>query len=144
MDVSRITGGKGIFGVKIMDGAKETSTYNEALYQIMRLNNLWQRCHEYSTGGNLKLWRWMLDRVWMELSTDAIRMDKSSIDDFGKLEEKNKYFKKMKEINEEITSAKDFAVLYRALQKKEFFLKMVQEESGKGGKYEDKESEMEL
>lgn len=104
------------------DSKKLVSVYNEAQLQIMRLNNIWTKCHNYASKGDLTSYKWELDRAWIELSPDA-----------NKLNEK-KYFKINDEINKAIASSKNSNSLYMLLQRKEIFLKLLQEDAGKGGK----------
>ncbi len=99
-----------------------TSQYNEAAFQIARLNNLWSLCNSYARIGRLQSWKWVLDRIWIELSADAKEKDK------------NKYFDGIKDRNATIGKAKDSQGLYNALQEKEIFLRCLQEDVGKGGK----------
>ncbi len=104
------------------DSKKLVSVYNEAQLQIMRLNNIWTKCHNYAQTGNLSAYKWQLDRAWIELSADAEKLNK------------NHYFKAIDLINSAISRSKSDDSLYNLLIKKEIFLKLLQEDSGKGGK----------
>ena len=59
---------------------KLTAAYNESINQLYRINNLWQKCNDYSSSGHLVKWKWTLDAMWRELSADADRLDEN-IDD---------------------------------------------------------------
>ena len=104
------------------DSKKLVSVYNEAQLQIMRLNNIWTKCHNYAQSGNLSAYKWQLDRAWIELSADAEKKDKEY------------YFKAIDIINSVIAKSKSNHSLYNLLIRKEIFLKLLQEEVGKGGK----------
>ena len=99
-----------------------TSLYNEAAFQINRLNNLWSLCNNYARIGNLSGWKWLLDRIWVELAADA------------KEKNEDKYFPGNRECNTAIGKAMTKNQLYNALQEKEIFLRCLQEAVGKGGK----------
>ena len=98
------------------------SQYNEAAFQIARLNNLWQLCNNYARAGDLEQWKWVLDRIWIELSADAKQKDE------------NLYFNTIKKHNLSISRAEGNDNLYNALQEKEISLRGLQEDVGKGGK----------
>ena len=105
-----------------------TSDFNEAKYQILRLHVLWQSCNNLSQAGKLEQWKWKLDAIWRELSPDAKLKD-----DFIE-EEKEKYFSKVKKLNNDIAKSKDSNDIYLTLQEKEIFLRSLQEAVGKGGR----------
>ena len=107
---------------KFSDEKKSISVYNEAQLQILRLNNIWVECHECVKRGDLISYKWKLDRAWIELSADAKTLNEKS------------YFAAMKKINDYISKANNEEVLYNLLQKKEIFLKNLQEDAGKGSK----------
>lgn len=111
------------------DSNKLVSVYNEAGLQIMRLNNLWIDCHDCVKDGDLVKYKWKLDRAWIELSADAVKLDKKY------------YFEAIKMFNDAISKSKNNDSLYQLLQKKEIFLKELQEEAGKGSKRKEKDSE---
>lgn len=98
------------------------SEFNEASYQIARLNVLWQQCNFLASSGNLSEWKWKLDRIWIELSADA------------KSKNEKYYYGGIKLINEVIGKSKTEQSLYNSLQQKEIFLRSLQEDVGKGGK----------
>ena len=104
------------------DSKKLVSVYNEAQLQIMRLNNIWTKCHNYAQTGNLDAYKWQLDRAWIELSADADKLNKTF------------YFNAVDKINSFIAKSKNDNSLYNLLIKKEIFLKGLQEGCGKGGK----------
>jgi len=92
------------------------------LSQIYRLNSLWEECGRLANHGNLIAWNWRLDTIWRELSTDA----------------EDKDFDEIKKINNEIgENKKDKEKLYPILNKKEIFLRKLQNKQGKGSEYYD-------
>jgi hypothetical protein len=107
---------------KFNDKKTLVSEFNEAAYQILRLHQLWQTCNILSRKGHLEEWKWVLDRIWVELSPDATRKDEE------------KYFGSIKEKNKSISKAKNKQELYTALTDKEIFLRCLQESVGKGSK----------
>ena len=107
------------------------SDFNEAKFQILRLHLLWQSCNSLSQSGKLIQWKWKLDTIWRELSVDATQKDKS-ID-----KDKDKYFTRVKELNKNIAKAQEDnkrEEVYETLQKKEIFLRQLQEDAGKGSR----------
>ncbi len=104
------------------DSKKLVSVYNEAQLQIMRLSNIWTKCHYYAQNGQLSAYKWQLDRAWIELSSDAAQKNKGF------------YFKAIELINNAISKAKNNSALYNLLIRKEIFLKLLQEGVGKGSK----------
>lgn len=112
------------------DKKTEKSQFNEANLQIMRLHNCWVRCNSYSTKGKLYEWKWELDVIWRELYSDVIRKDKKLKND------EDKYETKMLQINSDISTSKGKSGLYDNLQKKDMFLRKLQDDVGKGGKRE--------
>lgn len=98
------------------------SEFNEAAYQIARLNTLWSLCNDYAREGKLYKYKWVLDRIWVELSADATQKNEE------------KYYSRVKILNKYISQTKNSSSLYALLQEKEIFLKSLQEDVGKGGK----------
>jgi hypothetical protein len=109
-----------------------TSKFNDAMYQIMRLNSMWLRCAGFRTSGRLEKWRCELEAVWGELKADALRDQK------GVTPADNVWFKKILLQNKLISANKDnLKILYFCLDKKEEILRQLQDKSGKGAKYEE-------
>ena len=106
----------------------ESSKYNEAAMQIMRLHNLWVKIEEYANKGNLREWQFLLDSVWRELSADT-----SHINTGEELTKENKMLK----LKVLIAASKTKTEYYKALNERHEFLKRLQDKSGKGGIYED-------
>lgn len=104
------------------DSKKVVSVYNEAQFQIERLNDIWVKCHGYAKKGKLLLYKWELDRAWVELSTDAKKINKEY------------YFQGIDKLNSAIARANNQESLYLLLQKKEIFLRNLQDVAGKGSK----------
>jgi len=114
------------------------SEFNEAKFQIYRLHNLWQEAKHHRESGNLVHLRWTLDSAAIELSHDAKKLDGNLKDD------KEGYVFKVEELNSEINSAVqngNLSKLYLKLVEKEKLLREIQEESGKGGRYKQEDSD---
>ncbi len=106
----------------------ESSKYNEAAMQIMRLHNLWVKIEEHVNKGSLEEWQFLLDSVWREL-----RADIDHIRDGEKLIKENKLLK----LKVLIARSKNKTEWYKTLNQRHEFLKRLQDKSGKGGIYED-------
>jgi hypothetical protein len=128
-----------------------TSAYNEGLLQIRRLADLWDKCAQHSSSGRLKEWRWTLGAIWRELSRDAAKIEGARIKDIDTWDENYELFKKRKELDHVITvhfvigeRTKNYAKAYRSLEKMQIFLHTLQEEAGKGSKFQDTSEDMEM
>ena len=115
------------------------SSYNSAVSQLYRMDDLFKDTHKHSRGVNYASWNEDLDRIWVELIADS--------DDPEKL--------KMKEINQKIEGLhvySNLALLKRkepslyskiifqqksVLMEKEQLLREIMNAQGKGSKYED-------
>ncbi len=107
----------------------ESSKYNEAAMQIMRLHNLWVKIEENVNKGNLQEWQYLLDSVWRELRADIDHIQKEG----EELTKENKLLK----LRVLVASSKTRTEYYNALNGRHEFLKRLQDKSGKGGIYED-------
>jgi hypothetical protein len=128
-------------GENYSDISSKSSKFNGAISQIFRLDELWRDTHNHSRKGQLELWNWDLDRVWVELAGD-----------FDDEHDNNANFNL---INQEISTMKDnfakrkldgatFANNYYAiLNKKELFLRRLQNKLGKGTEFEDEDDILE-
>lgn len=101
----------------------QKSKYNEAVNQIIRLNEIWVSCHSSRKSGNLRQWNIDLDCAWSELSSDE---DLTEDEDCQKYE----IFKKLI-----IKHRGNKNRLYQVLSAKEIFLKSLQNRQGKGSKH---------
>lgn len=114
------------------------STYNEGMYQIQRLHFLWIDCNNKSRTGDLQGWRWTLDTIWRELTRDAVKDRTPDIKSVEELKDKNSWFVQYHELDKKINDAgTDKRKKYDALSQLEIFLRILQNEVGKGGKYRD-------
>jgi hypothetical protein len=108
----------------------KSAQYHESGNQINRLNILWLSCHQYSSSGNYKQWKWTLDCIWRELYPSAIMLD---------THKKTKWVEDKNKINKQISDAKDDRELNYFLGKKEEFLRLLQDDSGSGKKWTDED-----
>lgn len=119
------------------DNKKLVSGYNEAAFQIQRLNFAWIRCRNYAVAGDFKSWRYELDVIWRELSYDIFKKDNNAkLSSFTEGET----FKEFDWLDKKITAAEitnNRSLLYRLLSQKESMLRILQNEANKGGHYVD-------
>ena len=102
------------------------SKLNAGLFELMRLHEIWMRCHQYKRAGNLAKWNDELDCAWTELDSDLdIKKHKQYFDIFDKL------------MADTIKFSKNRIILNQILMKKQIFLKRVQNVQGKGTAYID-------
>jgi len=104
------------------------SDFNQAKFQILRLNDRWERCHTFAHSGKLDDWKWELNDAWRELSVDAFYEDegKKKADTFSY---------KIGKLNELIAkNQNNRAKLYRILETKEIMLRRLEDRAGKGSK----------
>lgn len=124
-----------------MSDEKLLSEFNEAIFQISRLHNVWLECKSCRERGNLLGWKWKLDTASIELFNDAKRLDTDGRMIKGEKKEKIKeegYLGQLKKLDEKINEAevkKQKGRLYNHLMEKEKLLREIQEESGKGAKF---------
>lgn len=106
----------------------ESSKYNEAALQIMRLHNLWVKIEENVNKGNLIEWQYLLNSVWRELRADV-----------NHLSEKNEKIRVNRYLALKIlvAASKTRSKWHEALNERHEFLKQLQDDVGKGGIYED-------
>ncbi len=102
----------------------ETSKYNEAGLQIMRLHEFWLKAELYANKGWLRKWNFVLDSIYRELYADLLRSD-----------DKEKLDLKYSKIIKILKNSQNQIELYNNLNKKHFFLKELQDSAGKGAKY---------
>lgn len=116
----------------MLNEEKSPSEFNEAVYQIMRLHQIWTDARNSRESGNLQKLRWNLDSAEIELSEDIRRLKERGED----------YFQDLKDINKEL-GEKDYInpkarqEIYKLLLDKEKFLRKIQDLAGKGAKYKD-------
>jgi hypothetical protein len=116
----------------------ESSLFNEAMLQITRLHNSWVKCKGFRTHADLYSWRWELENIWSELSIDARRLqDREWI--------RNEYNIYISVLDKQIDVAyknNNRVMLYTLLDRKEQYLRLLQDKSGKGGSYRDERRSM--
>lgn len=118
-----------------MEEERLISEFNEAKFQIYRLHNLWVVSKSYREAGKLIDWKWTLDTAEIELSNDALRLDKETDEDDGI---PTNWKSRIELVNKDIENAeekKNMKELYKSLKNKEKLLRNLQEICGKGGKF---------
>jgi hypothetical protein len=116
----------------------EKSAYNEGLLQIGRLDEVWVACKRRSVNDDLCGWALELEAGWRELSRDAEKLNnkyKSYIKKYNLLI--GKCFKKINSNLGSNTKILNRSLLRQILTEKEILLRRIQDEAGKGSKYED-------
>ena len=133
-----------------MEGERTISEFNEAKFQIYRLNNIWLNCRKFREDGQLIEWKWALDTAQIELNEDAEKLDKkgkqSEEGEEGEIE-KYEFAEKLRELDEKIETAEidlDRIKMYKFLKEKEMTLRKIQNLSGKGAKYRPEDEDFEL
>ena len=93
----------------MFDENRVVSEFNESIWQIQRLHNIWLRCEEHSKNGNFYKWNWALDCAYKELAWDIKELDKNEGSNYKKqLDQlKLKIYKSMRE--------RKFGMLYEYL-----------------------------
>jgi hypothetical protein len=116
----------------------EKSTFNEGMLQISRLDECWRACRSKKVRGDLTGWALELDAATDELSVDCNKINKEYMIFIEQIDDMiyKCYSSKSNSLNTRII-IKNKLVLIKLLSRKERFLRRVQDESGKGSKYED-------
>lgn len=114
--------------------SQQLSKFNESQQHLWRIHLNWCKCLEKAENKDWLGLNIILDRVMMELICDIERIDS---------EKSNKdYAGHLKRINNDIDRAIKYKLkvtLYKKLLEKEVILRKVQQESGKGTEYMDKD-----
>jgi len=127
------------------------SKYNSGIAKEMRRNELWKSVNKYSIEGSYIKWNEYLDKIWLELSSDV---KKKFADNFR--EKKNelllfdtkiaeigqiidKYDSGFNEIPKDVIEKRNKH--YKILMEKEEFLRLLEEDVGKGTNWEDDEDD---
>jgi len=114
------------------------SDFNEAKFQIYRLNLAWIGCRSLSENGLFDKWKWKLDAIWRELSPDAREKDgyKKKYTEWTTegIKDEKTYIFKVNKLNDNIANAANRNEKYKALQEKEIFLRCLQDDVGKGSR----------
>jgi len=102
----------------------ESSKYNEASFQIERLHNTWLKIENCISKGDLKSWKYLLDSIYRELSSDIKRLTNT-----------NGIILRNEVMKMRICRAGSNEELYKCLNDRHIFLKNLQDSIGKGGSY---------
>ena len=118
-----------------LEGNSQISRFNESINNLIRLNNLYQQCNEYSSKGKLSQWKGALDAVWRELYSSAMKMDEK----IKKVEDT--WVKRKEKIDEKFKTVKNRDEAYKLLSEKEEFLRLLQDKVGKGTDWTDEDED---
>lgn len=126
------------------------SYYNTAVDQIYRFGEIWRNSYRHSAAGNFMAWNLDLDGAWRELASDLKQKYDKNHQRIKQIEDT------IAKINQDIVatfplfmpkvsgfnktdkaSIQKVGRQYQLLQKKEIFLRELQNELGKGTKWAD-------
>ncbi len=110
--------------------ATQTSGYNEAVFQIQRLNELWIKAELFANRGFFKKWQGVLDSIYRELISDIEKMKNSK-----EIKKKNFIFLKY------IANSQKKEEKYFYIDRRHQFIKVLQDSCGKGSIYRDADDE---
>ena len=121
------------------------SKYNSGVAKMIRMDAIWKDVNRHKRSGEFSKWNEDLDTVWCELTADA---KKKNV-----LKQKSKEFNEKNQAIAELGSFNDTSNLsfrvptnednlkrikqYQKLMDKEIFLRILEEELGKGTAWED-------
>ncbi len=110
----------------------QISKYNDAVFSISRLHQMWLNCNAYIRRGNFVRWKFELDMIWLELSPDVKRQKEA---------ESKRLIKTNKELMIKISKANTKNTIFFNLMNRHQFLREVQDIAGKAGVYRDENEE---
>jgi len=115
------------------------SKYNSALAQLYRMDDLWKDTHRHSRDTLYGKWNEDLDRVWMELSSDASPEQKEQMMEINKKIDSLFIYcgtSKLK-LKAPVLYARLINMQKKMLMDKEEVCRKIQDKQGKGSAYED-------
>ena len=127
------------------------SKINSAGLINMRINNVWIEVNKAAISGNYFRWNSNLDRIWCELGGDIKKSKENKKGELKEPEEITEFNKLDKEVSDKLKELptiqgfskfteddkKIMSELYKSLLKKEFFLRRLMNEQGKGTAYQE-------
>ena len=117
---------------------EESSKYNEAALQIIRVNNLWVKIENCVNEGELYKWQPLLDSIWREFRADVNHLP-NTVKEGDTYSEKNKVIRMNKTLKLKvlISGSNTRTEWNNALNERHEFLKQLQDKVGKGGIFVD-------
>ena len=112
------------------DSPRQTSSYNEAAFQIKRLNEKWLMAEDCALKAMFKKWGWILDSIYRELYPDIKKLANSE-----QIQKKNTFYLY------KVHHAGSKAEIYFYLDQRHQFIKVLQDDCGKGSIYKDVDDE---
>jgi len=113
----------------INDKKVKLADFNESVFQLQRLHNIWTKCNYFLVMGDYYRWNFNLDCAWIELYPDSIDLDESCKEDDAK------FINQIEKLDKEIyNNWQNKNLLFRLMKKKHMILKLLQEKTGKGSK----------
>jgi len=124
----------------IIDDKRIESKYNEAQNQNFRISGLWFSSNNFKLEGNFAKWNDALNVIYDELVASFCKINNISFTEF----KKNVEWLKFKNLGMKIAfylKLNEKNKSYELIRDKEHYIRILQEELGRGGKYEDPEDE---
>jgi hypothetical protein len=112
---------------------RRISEFNEAVFQIQRLNSIWIECKLRRQRGDIPGVMTALDNAAIELWVDAAKIDSRDKNEVGYQKKITALDKEMEYVIEQ-KDIKSLRNLYKLEIIKEKLLRQLQEDAGKGGK----------
>ena len=121
---------------------QQVSKYNSAVAQLFRLDELWKDSHRHSRSGKYSEWNADLDKIWSELARDLKEDSKEEkkYNEFTKALGQSGNIAKQ-EIKGFDTVKNDKSNIYMILLRKEIWLGRLQNQLGKGTKWDEGEED---
>jgi hypothetical protein len=124
----------------IIDDKRIESKYNEAQNQNFRISGLWFSSNNFKLEGNFAKWNDALNVIYDELVASFCKINNISFTEF----KKNVEWLKFKNLGMKIAfylKLNEKNKSFELIRDKEHYIRILQEELGRGGKYEDPEDE---
>jgi hypothetical protein len=121
---------------------QQVSKYNSAVAQLFRLDELWKDAHRHSRSGNYMSWNADLDKIWSELARD-LKLNCKEEKEYNQFMQQlgNNGNMAKQEIKGFNSSKNDKANTYMILLRKEIWLGRLQNQLGKGTKWDEGEDD---
>lgn len=118
---------------------QKLSKYNSGVAQLYRIDAIWKDCNKLSCAGRLEQWNWKLDAMWRELAAD-LASDSKDVIEFNNIN--LEFIKLLIDLKQRKFRVEEFREKqYQVFQKKELFLRRLQNKLGKGSAYEDQDED---
>ncbi len=124
---------------------EETSSFNEAKFQIARLNEFWIAAESFANKDKYDSWYLILNSIERELYSDILKLkgSKTILFNLKKFKERFIKSKSLIKVDYKQWGGKRTDIIYVLdnLDNRHKYLKDIQTRTGKGGSYRDKDDE---